>query len=57
MCWGWNEHGICGTGDETNVHKPTVIQSLMDKTVNMVACGGGTTFAVVSPNSLRKLEK
>ena len=52
VCWGWNEHGVCGTGDEKNVHKPTVIPSLINKNVDMVACCGGTTFAVVSLNTL-----
>ena len=54
MCWGWNEHGICGTGNETNVHEPTLIPSLLEMKIDLVACGGGTTFAIAS-NISRKI--
>ncbi|KAK3759514.1 hypothetical protein RRG08_045800 [Elysia crispata] len=42
--WGWNEHGICGTGDEDNVFLPRLISSLLDKTVMGVGCGAGHCF-------------
>jgi alpha-tubulin suppressor-like RCC1 family protein len=25
LTFGWNDHGICGTGNETNVHSPCTI--------------------------------
>lgn len=51
VCWGWNEHGICGIGNETNVHEPTLIPSLLEMQIDLVACGSGTTFAIASNNS------
>ena len=48
MTWGWNEHGICGTGDETvNVHQPGVVAKLHDKRISVIGCGGGHSFAFV----------
>ena len=44
MAWGWNEHGICGTGDEINVHIPGVV--LADSCV--IGCGGGHSFALIN---------
>lgn len=41
--WGWNEHGICGTGTEVNVSTPTLVPGL--HTVDYVACGAGHSFA------------
>ena len=48
--WVWNEHGICGTGNETNVYEPVSIGSFLNMNVHLVGCGGGTTFAVASRN-------
>ncbi|XP_052227523.1 uncharacterized protein LOC127842198 isoform X2 [Dreissena polymorpha] len=45
---GWNEHGLCGTGDETNVERPTPIATLSTTTVQYIACGGGHCFAVTT---------
>jgi len=43
---GWNEHGLCGTGDEVNVHTPRPIPTLPASTSVYIACGGGHCFAV-----------
>lgn len=37
---GWNEHGLCGTGDEVNVEKITSVSSLQGYKVTSLACGG-----------------
>ena len=48
MTWGWNEHGICGSEDETrNVHQPSVVSKLHDYITSLIGCGGGHSFAVV----------
>ncbi|XP_052797822.1 secretion-regulating guanine nucleotide exchange factor-like [Mya arenaria] len=43
---GWNEHGLCGTGDEVNVERPTPIHYLPQDADMYIACGGGHCFAV-----------
>ena len=45
---GWNEHGLCGTGDEVNQEKITPIPLLKDTRVTYLACGGGHCFVVTS---------
>lgn len=42
--WGWNEHGICGTGDETNMFFPKLIPCLETETAVSVGCGAGHCF-------------
>ncbi|XP_050078067.1 secretion-regulating guanine nucleotide exchange factor [Anopheles maculipalpis] len=42
-CWGWNEHGNCGTGGTENVWFPTVID--LPRPVSKVVCGAGFTMA------------
>ena len=42
--WGWNEHGMCGSGDENNVLKPTRINSLTN--IITIASGAGHSFAI-----------
>ncbi|KAK3103835.1 hypothetical protein FSP39_022301 [Pinctada imbricata] len=44
--WGWNEHGICGTGDEVNVPYPKQVAALDNRHVTSVGCGAGHSFAV-----------
>uniref|UniRef100_A0A8C5MSF3 Secretion regulating guanine nucleotide exchange factor n=1 Tax=Leptobrachium leishanense TaxID=445787 RepID=A0A8C5MSF3_9ANUR len=41
--WGWNEHGMCGDGTETNVEIPTQISipAPHPATVKLIACGAG----------------
>ena len=46
LTWGWNEHRICGTGDETvNVHQPEAVAKLRDYHISVIGCGGGHSFA------------
>ncbi|KAK3744147.1 hypothetical protein QZH41_017963, partial [Actinostola sp. cb2023] len=45
LTWGWNEHGICGSEDEQNVHKPRFVHEERD--VALVGCGGGHTFILL----------
>ncbi|CAH1786323.1 unnamed protein product, partial [Owenia fusiformis] len=46
LCWGWNEHGMCGTGDEVNVDLPRPAQLDVIKTMHLtsVCCGSGHCF-------------
>lgn len=30
ITFGWNEHGMCGTGDEVNVHTPHIVTTFLD---------------------------
>lgn len=43
---GWNEHGLCATGDEVNVVTVTLVRSLENRTVLCIGCGGGHCFAI-----------
>ncbi len=51
--WGWNDHGMCGTGDTRNVTMPTKI-SLTSLTNSahliplLVGAGAGHSIAVVT---------
>ncbi|EDO31645.1 predicted protein, partial [Nematostella vectensis] len=45
--WGWNEHGMCGTGDESNVLSPVLVSAVQRSLVMLVGCGSGHSFAVV----------
>lgn len=48
LCWGWNEHGMCGNGDEIN--QPTPVPCLIaDEFHTLTAgCGSGHSFAIVN---------
>lgn len=48
LTWGWNEHGICGTGNEVNVHTPGVVSRLEASRVHLIGCGGAHSFAVIN---------
>ena len=30
VTFGWNEHGMCGTGDEVDVHIPHIVTTVRD---------------------------
>ncbi|KAL8591513.1 hypothetical protein ACOMHN_000528 [Nucella lapillus] len=47
LCWGWNEHGMCGTGDESDVTMPVQV-ALPAKRTLTIGCGAGHSFAFVS---------
>lgn len=44
--WGWNEHGMCGTGDEENVLAPQLMHKFKDYHIRVIGCGTGCSFAV-----------
>ena len=47
VTFGWNEHGICGTGNETNVHVPfRISKPLEDWNVDLIGTGAGHTLVV-----------
>lgn len=47
---GWNEHGLCATGDEINIETVTRISALENQSVIYIACGGGHCFAITRDN-------
>lgn len=57
VAWGWNEHGMCGTGDTTNQMSPTLINlgskdgCASSKVLN-IGCGSGHSVALVSSSSI-----
>ena len=44
--WGWNEHGMCGSGDEENITTPRIVKALHGYCVTLPACGAGHSFVV-----------
>uniref|UniRef100_A0A8C6I9P4 Secretion regulating guanine nucleotide exchange factor n=1 Tax=Mus spicilegus TaxID=10103 RepID=A0A8C6I9P4_MUSSI len=46
--WGWNEHGMCGDGTESNVWTPTPVQALppSPSRLLLVGCGAGHSLAL-----------
>ncbi|KAE8605930.1 hypothetical protein XENTR_v10010521, partial [Xenopus tropicalis] len=44
--WGWNEHGMCGTGSETNVTAPTAVAIPAPARVDLIGCGAGHSMAL-----------
>lgn len=48
---GWNEHGLCATGDEVNVETVTLVKYYENQTVLKIACGGGHCFAVTAESA------
>ena len=48
VSFGWNEHGICGTGgDEGNIMTPTELSSLQERDCLLVGAGAGHSFAMI----------
>ena len=46
--WGWNEHGICGTGDEINVPLPRPVEQFRGSNIVKIACGAGHSMVLTS---------
>ncbi|NP_001088703.1 uncharacterized protein LOC495967 [Xenopus laevis] len=44
--WGWNEHGMCGNGSETNVPVPTLVGIPPTARVDLIGCGAGHSMAL-----------
>ncbi|XP_027276339.1 secretion-regulating guanine nucleotide exchange factor isoform X4 [Cricetulus griseus] len=45
--WGWNEHGMCGDGTESNVWTPSPVQALQSPSrILLVGCGAGHSLAL-----------
>ncbi|XP_009184737.2 secretion-regulating guanine nucleotide exchange factor isoform X3 [Papio anubis] len=44
--WGWNEHGMCGDGTETNIWAPKPVQALLSSSGLLVGCGAGHSLAL-----------
>ncbi|XP_061181378.1 secretion-regulating guanine nucleotide exchange factor-like isoform X2 [Saccostrea echinata] len=46
LAWGWNEHGMCATGNEDNVQTPTLVKALSDFLCVDCGSGSGHCFAL-----------
>lgn len=46
LCWGWNEHGMCGNGSLINVSLPSEV-TVPFRGVLSVGCGAGHSYALV----------
>ncbi|XP_070686835.1 secretion-regulating guanine nucleotide exchange factor [Pempheris klunzingeri] len=43
LSWGWNEHGMCGDGSQTDVPQPQLVSGLRPL---LIGCGAGHSMAV-----------
>ncbi|XP_034541000.1 LOW QUALITY PROTEIN: secretion-regulating guanine nucleotide exchange factor [Notolabrus celidotus] len=43
LSWGWNEHGMCGDGSQTDVLQPQLLSGLKPL---LIGCGAGHSMAV-----------
>lgn len=49
LTFGWNEHGICGTGNETNVRFPCAISdSFEGRKIRLIGTGAGHSLVVAN---------
>ena len=46
LTFGWNEHGMCGTGDEVNVPMPLIVEALQGWRPVLLGSGAGHCFVV-----------
>ncbi|XP_053305343.1 secretion-regulating guanine nucleotide exchange factor [Spea bombifrons] len=44
--WGWNEHGMCGNGSETDVSVPTAIRLPVSLDIQLIGCGAGHSMTL-----------
>ena len=58
VTWGWNEHGMCGTGDTTNVTTPHIVMAASERGGNtsttLIGAGAGHSIALVQEQTLTK---
>ncbi|KAL2712603.1 secretion-regulating guanine nucleotide exchange factor-like isoform X1 [Vespula squamosa] len=47
LCWGWNEHGNCGTGDVSDVLLPKPVSLPLYSEGILIGTGAGHSFAVI----------
>lgn len=43
LSWGWNEHGMCGDGSQTDIFQPQLVSCLRPL---LIGCGAGHSMAV-----------
>ncbi|XP_062318597.1 secretion-regulating guanine nucleotide exchange factor isoform X2 [Osmerus eperlanus] len=48
LSWGWNEHGMCGDGSQTDVIQP---QSISGLSPLLIGCGAGHSMALCAAES------
>lgn len=51
LCWGWNEHGNCGTGDIVDVPVPRPVSIPQNSSGVLIGTGAGHSFAVIKKSS------
>ncbi|XP_078670628.1 secretion-regulating guanine nucleotide exchange factor-like [Branchiostoma floridae x Branchiostoma belcheri] len=44
VCWGWNEHGMCGDGGQEDVLVPRVVETLRGYSPVWISTGAGHTM-------------
>ncbi|XP_039989703.1 secretion-regulating guanine nucleotide exchange factor isoform X2 [Xiphias gladius] len=49
LSWGWNEHGMCGDGSQTDVFQPQLISGLRPL---LLGCGAGHSMAVCAATTV-----
>lgn len=49
LSWGWNEHGMCGDGSNSDVLEPCLIPGL---TPLLIGCGAGHSMALCTATTL-----
>ncbi|CAC5424260.1 SERGEF [Mytilus coruscus] len=49
LTWGWNEHGLCGNGNEDNVMIPSLVDKLDGHMIKTMGCGAGHSFILIYP--------
>ena len=55
VTFGWNEHGICGTGTESNVHSPyTISKPFEGRIVRLVGSGAGHSLVLANRAAKRE---
>ncbi|CAL8356603.1 unnamed protein product [Lota lota] len=47
FCWGWNEHGMCGDGSQTDLARPQLVSALRPI---VIGCGAGHSMALCAVN-------
>ena len=50
-CWGRNGYGQCGNGTTNNIFQPTIVQSLKDKKIKTIKCGGYHCYVLSDDNN------
>nr|XP_033491457.1 secretion-regulating guanine nucleotide exchange factor [Epinephelus lanceolatus] len=53
LSWGWNEHGMCGDGSQSDVFQPQLVSGLRPL---LIGCGAGHSMAVCAATADSRLK-